>query len=172
VVYLFCYPFSLLIVNTYRHYSPRSTSSSDGRLHGSFVRSDGVFLTFRTSGRLRSGFDVPRHGYSGFDAFSDGRGFYSCLPPRHGGSGFDALWYGGYGFDANLGEDVGFDGRLHDRGFDYLPTRHGHGGYGFEEHGSRFDGNLSGGFGFNGCVLNRGINYSPTQHGHGGSGTR
>ncbi len=140
-------PIILLIVNMYRHYSPRSTSSSDGRLPRSFVRSDGVFPNFRTSGRVGSGFEVPRHGCLGFDAFSDDRGFYYCSHPRHGGSGFDALRHGGSGFDANLGEDVGFDGRLHDRGFDYSPPRHGYGGYGCEERGSRFDGNLGGGFG-------------------------
>jgi hypothetical protein len=154
----------------YRHYSPRSTSSSDGRLPLSFVRSDGVFPTFRTSVRVGSGFEVPRHCFSGFDAFSDYRGFYYCLPPRHGGSCFDALWHGGPGFDTNLGEDVQFDGRLHDRGFDYSSPLHGYGGYGFEERGSRFDGNLGGGFGFDGRVPNRGINYLPTRHGHGGSG--
>jgi hypothetical protein len=33
--------------------------------------------------------------------------------------------------DANLGEGVGFYVRLHDRGFDYSPTQHGHGGYSF-----------------------------------------
>jgi hypothetical protein len=170
LVYSLCFPFSLLIVNMYRLYSARSTSSSDGRFPRSFVRSDGVFSTFRTSGRVGSGFEVPRHGCSGFGASTDDRGFYYCLPPRHGGSGFVALWYGGSGFVTNLGEDVGFDGCLHDRGFDYSPPRHGYGGYGFEERGSRFDGNLGGGFGFDGCVPNRGINYSPTRHGHGGSG--
>jgi hypothetical protein len=116
--------------------------------------------------------DVPWHGCYGFNAFSNDRGFYYCAPPRHGGSGFDALWHGGSGFDANLGDGVGFDGRLYDLGFDYLPTRHGHGhgGYGFEESGSRFDGNLGGGFGFDGRVPDRGINYLPTWHGHGGFG--
>ncbi len=117
MVYSLCFPFILLIVNMYRHYSPRSTSSSDGRLPRSFVRSDGVFPNFHTSGRVGSGFEVPRHGCSGFNAFSDDRGFQYCSPPRHGGSGFDALWHVGSGFDANLGEDVGFDGRLHDRGW-------------------------------------------------------
>jgi hypothetical protein len=170
LVYSLCFPFILLIVNIYRHYSPRSTSSSDGRLPRSFVRSDGVFPTFRTSGRVGFGFEVPRHGCSGFNAFSDDCGFYYCSPPRHGGSAFDALWHGGSGFDANLGDVVGFGGRLHDGGFDYSPPRHGYDGYGVEESGSRFDGNLGGGFGFDGHVPNRGINYSPTRHGHGGSG--
>ena len=147
MVYSLSFPFILLIVNMRRHYySPRS-SSCEGRLHRSFFSTGGVFFTFRTSGCGGSGFDVPRHGCSGFDAFSDDRGFYYCSPPRHGGSGFDALRHGGSGFDANLGEDVGFDGRLHDRGFDYSPPRHGYGGYGCEERGSRFDGNLGGGFG-------------------------
>jgi hypothetical protein len=72
--------------------------------------------------------------------------------------------------DANLGEGVGFDVRLHDCGFDYSPTRHERGGYGFEERRSWFDGNFGGGFGFDGRVPNGGINYLPTWHGHGGSG--
>jgi hypothetical protein len=74
LVYSLCFPFILLIVNMYRLYSPRFTISSDGRLPRSFVRSDGVFPNFRTSGRVGSGFEVPRHGCSGFNAFSDDRG--------------------------------------------------------------------------------------------------
>ena len=118
-------PIIFLIVIMYRHYSPRSRSS-DVRPRRFSTSSGGVYHNFPSSRRGGS-WDISRQIGSAFDSFSDDRGFHYS-PPWHGVSGFNAPWLGGSGFATNLGDGVGFDARLSGHGFDYSPTRHGHGG--------------------------------------------
>jgi hypothetical protein len=129
-------PIILLIVNMYRHYSPRSSLSAS-RLDLPTISTGRVHNNFRTSRRVGSGFNLSTwHGGSGYDSFSDEElGLYYSRPPRHGGSGFDASLRGGSGFDVDLGDANGYDDCVRYRGFGFSPTWHGRGGHAFDEQG-------------------------------------